>query len=831
MKNSHRLPADPFPSFAPSAAITFYRTYSRIKEDGSLETYSERTEKAIDGLAKLGRFTPKERKLAEWAAANLFSLPSGRWLWIGGTEWIEKPKNYYGAYNCYSEHLNTLETFRRNFNYLMCGCGAGQVLEKKFINQLPPVINTLNLDITGSCGDFPEIDRQKDTRTIHYSDDERRIVIGDSREGWVDAFMGLIYAATTPVASTKTIKVIIELSNIRPFGSKIKGFGGEANPSGLVRLFKRTAQILNEAASSSSQKLTPEQCCDLLDECGLCTVAGNVRRSAGMKQFDVDQTSLKENLYDPVTWKIEENKEQRRMSNHTLLFHDWASLLDIKKAVTEQFETGEGAIANVREAIARCNADILQGERKNAFLNLYPDLTAKDFLRDCYYRTYKTPIKREELEHRWTRYGQNPCAEAMGRDFLCNLSETFANMLNPYDFEQQNKAFQASSLFVSALLHHEFDDPKMQNSRELDPRATAGVTGILDFFINMFGENYLLWWELGRPSNIDANCPTKYQPLIAGHEEAINTFSSTMWALNTSIYQTSGNTQSLANLKENWTKALPKIKTFPTLYEEVEKLILTFWKETVKETMEEYCQRHQLKMPIRYTTVKPSGTLSLLTQASPGWHPPVADMTCCIRRITVERDSAVGLAAIAQGYKVIPAPSCKNEEGHMLEQEEIYHENCNLWLIEIPTQAPWFNLAKRANVDPYSFKATTKLSFYMTVQNYWTTDNTSGTLTYQKEEIDEVSRFLYDAITNNKGYVSIAMMSKAQKDFVFPRMPYQALTEEQFKDKIAEIEQRRTAPIDEPFYDTLTKIMKDNNSVSTTNVSGPNACDSEKCVL
>ena len=33
------------------------------------------------------------------------ALPSGRWLWIGGTEWIEKEKNFSGAYNCTSTNL------------------------------------------------------------------------------------------------------------------------------------------------------------------------------------------------------------------------------------------------------------------------------------------------------------------------------------------------------------------------------------------------------------------------------------------------------------------------------------------------------------------------------------------------------------------------------------------------------------------------------------------------------------------------------------------------------------------------------------------------------
>jgi hypothetical protein len=35
-------------------------------------------------------------------------FPSGRWLWCGGTPWIKKLANHYGAYNCLSISIDSL---------------------------------------------------------------------------------------------------------------------------------------------------------------------------------------------------------------------------------------------------------------------------------------------------------------------------------------------------------------------------------------------------------------------------------------------------------------------------------------------------------------------------------------------------------------------------------------------------------------------------------------------------------------------------------------------------------------------------------------------------
>lgn len=88
-----------FPETAPAANPVFFRTYSRRTTNGR-ETWEQVCDRTIGGLSTLGKLTPQETSLLERMMSQLKSLPSGRWLWVGGTEWLKNPQNFSGAYNC-----------------------------------------------------------------------------------------------------------------------------------------------------------------------------------------------------------------------------------------------------------------------------------------------------------------------------------------------------------------------------------------------------------------------------------------------------------------------------------------------------------------------------------------------------------------------------------------------------------------------------------------------------------------------------------------------------------------------------------------------------------
>ncbi len=262
-----------FPASAPAANPVFYRTYSRKLTGKSRESWSEVTRRTLGGLAELGQFTDDEKAIVNQMQQELKCLPSGRWLWVGGTEWIKKPENFNGAYNCTSTNVIDWAAFGLMMDLAMMGCGTGAIIEPKYTNRLPAIRNVLTVKMGWGIGTVPENDRIEKTE-VNISGNTVEIIAGDSRRGWVDSYQALLEMSTDE-RFDGPVTITIDLGNIRPAGEKLKGFGGVANPIKLPNLYDRCVQILNKAIG---RQMTPVECCLLIDEAAACVVAGNIRR-------------------------------------------------------------------------------------------------------------------------------------------------------------------------------------------------------------------------------------------------------------------------------------------------------------------------------------------------------------------------------------------------------------------------------------------------------------------------------------------------------------------------------------------------------------------------
>ena len=737
-----------FPSNAPSANPVFYRTYSR-KVDGRKESWDDVVERTTKGLRDVGRFTDEEYNLVRDQLQNLHTLPSGRWLWVGGTDWINQPENFSGAYNCTSTDLVDPEAFALQMELLMMGSGTGAVIEPRTYKQLPTVETRLDLFVMDNLGTNPGW-TEKTYQSGNF------IYIGDSRQGWCDGLL-LILKNAFSCSPHEFRNLSVDLSAVRPAGTPIAGFGGVSNPVRLAETYRRVARILNNA---KGRRLTSVEACLILDESSLAVVAGNVRRSAGMRQFSQDDAAAavaKDNLWvcdSEGQWKIDPERDALRMANHTRVFHSRPSLAEVTASVRKQFESGEGAIQYAPEAIARANADVLDSlSARRSFIRTYegdPE-AARALLANV------SGDSGRELDHRMHRYGLNPCGEILGKDFHCNLSEVHLNTIDPEDHDAQRRAFQAGALAAGALLHHEFVHERYQYSREQDPIVGVSFTGLFDFFVNKWGAEWLEWWKQGRPFT------PKYHKFILG-----------------------------------------------------EVRYLESWKEIVKETLEAYCEKHGLKMPNRFTTVQPAGTKSLLTGASPGWHPPKAARF--IRRITFAKNDPVALACIDYGYLVVPSQSSRDEEGNLL--DDPWDDRVKEWLVEIPTEAVWANKEGCDQYDPNQFSVRAQFDFYMIVQKFWTTHNTSATLEYREEEIPELAELIYRSIGD--GYISAALLARFDANETFPRLPFEPVDAHKFFELQTEVNAFREMD----FHDAMAKHF-DAQHVD----HGPAACDSDKCLF
>jgi len=395
-----------FPETAPAANPVFFRTYSRRTEAGLRETWDEVCDRTLQGLMELGKLAREEVAILERMQRNLKAMPSGRWLWVGGTNWIRKPKNFSGAYNCTSTNLQDWSAFGLMMDLAMMGCGTGAILEPQYINQLPPIRNHLNISVQGELGSTVRIERREFTQTL-IEGNKVTIYVGDSREGWVESYQTLLELSTDERFSSD-VEVLVDISDVRKAGETLNGFGGVANPVKLPGLYQRCASILNKA---KGRQLTSVECCLLIDEAAVTIVAGNIRRSAGMRQFTADDSlgaTAKDNLWQQDAegnWRIDPERDALRMANHTRVFHRKPTLTECIEAVRKQYYSGEGAIQWAGEAVARANIDLLPTQAlKVDFLKAYEQGTAKQWLQKRY-----PQLDANELEHRLARYGLNPC--------------------------------------------------------------------------------------------------------------------------------------------------------------------------------------------------------------------------------------------------------------------------------------------------------------------------------------------------------------------------------------------------------------------------------------
>ncbi|PZV13794.1 MAG: ribonucleoside-triphosphate reductase, adenosylcobalamin-dependent [Leptolyngbya sp.] len=399
---------NPFPKTAPTANPVFYRTYSRRTEAGR-EPWDVVVERTTRGLVKLGRLTAAEAALIEQMQQELKALPSGRWLWVGGTSWIEKPENFSGSYNCTSTNVVDWRAFGLMMDLAMMGCGTGAILEPKYIERLPAIRNPISVSVIGEVG-TTDPEKRRDRTEIIIQANTVQIHVGDSRQGWVSSYQTLLELATDE-RFNGTVQVTVDVSDVRPEGEVLKGFGGVANPIRLSGLYARCAALLNKAIG---RQLTSVECCLLIDEAAATVVAGNIRRSAGMRQSDSEDTafaSAKDNLWQQDAegnWRIDAERDVLRMANHTRVFHQKPTEQECIDAVRKQFYSGEGAIQYAPEAIARSNSDLLtDADLRTDFLKAYNQGVAPAWLQQ-----HHPQMSAAELEHRLGRYGLNPCVTA-----------------------------------------------------------------------------------------------------------------------------------------------------------------------------------------------------------------------------------------------------------------------------------------------------------------------------------------------------------------------------------------------------------------------------------
>ncbi|MFQ3585950.1 MAG: LAGLIDADG family homing endonuclease, partial [Cyanobacteriota bacterium] len=215
--------------------------------------------------------------------------------------------------------------------------------------------------------------------------------------------------------------------------------------------------------------------------------------------------------------------------------------------------------------------------------------------------------------------------------------------------------------------------------------------------------------------------------------------------------------------------------------------------------------------------LKSHNTKSLLTGASPGWHPPKAQRY--IRRITFGKNDPVALACLEYGYSIVPSQSDKDENGNLL--NDPFDPRCTEWLVELPVEVPWANLPGADQIEIEQFSALAQFDFYMQVQKHYTTHNTSATIELREDEVEALGSRIFKAIQEDEGYMSAALL--ARFDAPFPRLPFEKIDKATYEQLSAAVLRRRQT---EDFFGALMRYDR-----GFLNTEGPAGCDAMGCLL
>jgi adenosylcobalamin-dependent ribonucleoside-triphosphate reductase len=606
--------------------ITFLRTYSRLKEDGTKETWVDVCERVINGMYSLQKDHAKSQRLpwndskaqssAKEAFERLFELkwtPPGRGLWVMGTSLVNKHRNSAALQNC--AFVSTVEMTKNNpakpFAFLMeasmLGVGVG-------------------FDDKGADKDFTIYEPSKEESNVQLFE------IPDTREGWVESVSLLLNS----YLKADQPRWIFDYSLIRPAGAPIKIFGGTA--AGHEPLLKLHDYLYKMFENRAGEKVTRKDIADIGNLIGVCVVSGNVRRSAELligRIDDEDFLNLKNadvyperNSYDP------KNPGWAWMSNNSVeatVGSDYSKIVD---------------------------GIILNGEPGIVWL----DVSRK-------YGRLADPINNKD--HRIAGY--NPCAEQSLESFeCCTLVETYLNRhKNKEDFLRTLKFAYLYAKTVTLLpTHWEETNAIMQRNR----RIGTSVSGMANFADN------------------------KGFPV----------------------------------LREWLDEGYKLVKTYDSTYSE--------WLGV----------RESIKM----TTVKPSGTVSILAGESPGvhWASGGKFFNRAIR--FANSDPMLTLFKMAQ-YRVEPASESP--------------ETTSVVFFPIKTEA------KRAEKEVSIYE---KMDLAATAQFYWSDNSVSVTVTFDPEKESKEIGTALRMFEGRMKTVSFLPMGNA----VYPQMPYTQITEAEYEE-------------------------------------------------
>jgi ribonucleoside-triphosphate reductase len=174
----------------------------------------------------------------------------------------------------------------------------------------------------------------------------------------------------------------------------------------------------------------------------------------------------------------------------------------------------------------------------------------------------------------------------------------------------------------------------------------------------------------------------------------------------------------------------------------------------VGELDKEYSDWLCVPRSVRMTSIKPSGTVSLLNGSTPGIHYPEDEYY--IRRIRFASTSDLLPALEAAGYKI---------------EKDSYSPNT--MCVEFPVHEPLFKKGKR-DISMWE-----QLEIAAQYQYYWADNSVSITVTFHPDEADQIK----DALEMYEARLKAVSFLRYQETG-YEQAPYEPITEEEYREMI-----------------------------------------------
>lgn len=732
--------------------VVYKRTYSRALTSSSGTNETEEIHDTIIRILKACQsqlninFTKEEILDIYKYMMNLKFLVAGRFLWQLGTPVINR-LGLASLQNCAFVIIDSpIKPFLWIFDMLMLGCGVGFNIQKHNISKLPPILD-VNIKIV------------RDDRN------DSDFIIPDSRQGWV-SLLEKVLEAYYIKGKGFTYSTIL----IRSKGSPINGFGGVA--SGPDDLCAGITNIQTILQSRHGKQLRSIDILDIICIIATIVVSGNVRRSATICLGDYDDIDY----LKAKRWDLGNIPNWRSMSNNSVVCDD------ITKLPNEFWEgyNGNG------EPYGLINLELSRklGRLKDVDENgngIYPDPEISGY-NPCL--TDDTNIL--------TKQGLKTIRELIGVPFDA--------IVNGCTCPSSEKGFwkTGTKSVKKIILENGITIKATDNHRFLTPDGWIFVKDIHQGTQLLLNNGY---YNIDNPSSsviaielqpdpvdvYDCEIPRMHRFVANGiisHNCAEQGLANYETCCLSEIFLP--HIESYEEFKKVISYAYRICKhslLLPCHHDSTEKIVhknlrigigvtgymqssskQKSWLSSIYEWLREYDKTYSnslnINPSIKLTTVKPSGTLSLLGNVTAGCHPAIYPYY--IRRMRISTINPLVELCRKNGYTI----------EHQIGFDGTIDYNTSI--INFPCKYP------SNSVFAKDITAIDQLNVIKELQTNWSDNSVSCTIYYKREEIDNIKEWLKQNYTNCIKSCSFLL----HNDHKFKQAPYEEITEEQYNKMI-----------------------------------------------